>query len=63
MKDSILKYILIVSLLMNFSLLGAAAYTHYRQVRYHRTAPFWDLTAHPARMHRSAPVCSSKRCR
>jgi Spy/CpxP family protein refolding chaperone len=33
MKDNILKYILIVSLLMNFSLLGAAGYTHYRQMR------------------------------
>ena len=34
MKDSTLKYILIVSLLMNFSLLGAAAYTHYTQMRH-----------------------------
>ena len=42
MKDSILKYILIVSLLMNFSLLGAAAYTHYRQIHYHHTAPFFE---------------------
>ncbi len=40
MKNSIMKYILIVSLLMNFSLLGTAAYTHYRQARYHHhTAP------------------------
>ena len=28
-----LKYTLLVSLLMNFSLLGAAGYTHYRQTR------------------------------
>ena len=34
MKDNLLKYILIVSLLLNFSLLGAAAYTHYRQTRF-----------------------------
>jgi|GEM_PF-426567 Spy/CpxP family protein refolding chaperone len=40
MKDSILKYVLIVSLLMNFTLLGTAAYTHYRQVRQVRTASF-----------------------
>jgi Spy/CpxP family protein refolding chaperone len=40
MKGSILKYILIVSLLMNFTFLGAAAYTHYRQIHYHHTAPF-----------------------
>ena len=42
MKDSILKYILIVSLLMNFSLLGTAAYTHYKQARY----PLAPLTGH-----------------
>jgi Spy/CpxP family protein refolding chaperone len=40
MKNNILKYILIVSLLMNVSLLGAAAYTHYKQVRSYHTAPF-----------------------
>lgn len=34
MKDNLLKYILIVSLLLNFSLLGAAAYTHYRQTQF-----------------------------
>lgn len=34
MKDNILKYLLILSLLLNFSLLGAAGYTHYRQTRY-----------------------------
>jgi Spy/CpxP family protein refolding chaperone len=36
MKDNIniLKYLLIVSLLLNFSLLGAAGYAHYRQTRY-----------------------------
>jgi Spy/CpxP family protein refolding chaperone len=40
MKDSILKYILIISLLMNFTLLGTAGYTHYKQIRNIRTAPF-----------------------
>jgi Spy/CpxP family protein refolding chaperone len=34
MKDSILKYILIISLLLNVSLLGTAAYTHFRQTRF-----------------------------
>jgi Spy/CpxP family protein refolding chaperone len=33
MKDSILKYVLIVSVLLNVSLLGTAAYTHYKQTR------------------------------
>jgi Spy/CpxP family protein refolding chaperone len=34
MKDSILKYILIISLLLNVSLLGTAAYMHFRQARF-----------------------------
>ena len=34
MKDNLLKYILVVSLLLNFSLLGAAGYTYYHQNRY-----------------------------
>lgn len=33
MKNHILKYFLLVSLLLNFSLLGAAGYTHYQQTR------------------------------
>jgi Spy/CpxP family protein refolding chaperone len=40
MKDSILKYILIISLLLNVSLLGTAAYIHYTQVRQSHRAPF-----------------------
>lgn len=40
MKDNLLKYILIVSLLLNFSLLGTAAYTHYKQSRFFQAAPF-----------------------
>ena len=40
MKNNLLKYILIVSLLLNFSLLGTAAYTHYKQFRFYRKAPF-----------------------
>jgi len=39
MKDNLLKYILALSLLLNFSLLGAAGYTFYQQNRY-RTSPF-----------------------
>jgi len=34
MKNNIAKYILIVSLLLNFSLLGAAGYAHYRRAHY-----------------------------
>jgi Spy/CpxP family protein refolding chaperone len=33
MKNNLLKYILIISLLMNVSFLGAAGYTHYKQSR------------------------------
>jgi Spy/CpxP family protein refolding chaperone len=47
MKNNLLKYILIVSLLLNFSLLGAAGYTHYRQTRF-RPPPFAGLIGGPA---------------
>jgi hypothetical protein len=33
MKNNLFKYILILSLLLNFSLLGAAGYTHYQSSR------------------------------
>jgi Spy/CpxP family protein refolding chaperone len=33
MKDNILRYILVISLLLNFSFLGAAGYTYYHQAR------------------------------
>ncbi len=49
MKDNILKYTLIVSLLMNFSFLGTAAYTHYKQSRYYRSAPFVGPGGFPVR--------------
>ncbi len=39
MKNNRLKYILVLSLLLNFSLLGAAGYTYFQQNRY-RTPPF-----------------------
>jgi Spy/CpxP family protein refolding chaperone len=39
MKANLLKYILVLSLLLNFSLLGAAGYTYYQQNR-HQPAPF-----------------------
>ena len=48
MKNNILKYILIVSLLLNFSLLGVAAYTHYRQTRF-GPPPFAGLIGGPVR--------------
>jgi Spy/CpxP family protein refolding chaperone len=38
MNNNLLKYILILSLLLNFSLLGAAGYTHYKQSRYRQPA-------------------------
>jgi Spy/CpxP family protein refolding chaperone len=38
MNNNFLKYILILSLLLNFSLLGAAGYTHYKQSRYRQPA-------------------------
>jgi Spy/CpxP family protein refolding chaperone len=38
-KDNLLKYILAVSLLLNFSLLGAAGYTYYQQ-NWHPPGPF-----------------------
>jgi hypothetical protein len=34
MKDNRLKYIFVLSLLLNFSLLGAAGFTYYQQNRY-----------------------------
>lgn len=39
MKSNFLKYILILSLLLNVSLLGAAGYAHYKQSRYRSPAP------------------------
>jgi Spy/CpxP family protein refolding chaperone len=39
MRDNLLKYVLVLSLLLNFSLLGAAGYTYYQQKRY-RPSPF-----------------------
>jgi Spy/CpxP family protein refolding chaperone len=39
MKDNLNRYILILSLLLNISLLGTAGYTYYHQSRY-RTFPF-----------------------
>lgn len=38
MKNNVLKFILILSLLLNASMLGSAAYTHYNQSR-HETRP------------------------
>jgi hypothetical protein len=34
MKDNILKFVLVLSLLLNISVLVAAGYTHYKQSRY-----------------------------
>lgn len=48
MKDNLLKYILVVSLLLNFSLLGAAVYTHYKQTRF-GPPPFIGLIGGPVR--------------
>jgi Spy/CpxP family protein refolding chaperone len=40
MKDNLLKFLLIVSLLLNFSFLGAAGFTYYHQAR-HGLPPFF----------------------
>ena len=48
MKENVLKYILIVSLLMNVSFLGAAAYTHYKGPRY-AANPFIDSRGVPVK--------------
>jgi len=48
MRDNIFKYILIISLVLNFSFLGAAGYTHYKQARYYRMpAPFAGAPGKP----------------
>ena len=39
MKNNLLKYLLVLSLLLNFSFLGAAGYTYYQRNRY-PSAPF-----------------------
>jgi Spy/CpxP family protein refolding chaperone len=39
MRDNLLRYILVVSLLLNFSFLGAAGYTYYHQ-NWRPSAPF-----------------------
>jgi Spy/CpxP family protein refolding chaperone len=39
MKNNLLKYLLVLSLLLNFSFLGAAGYTYYQRTRY-PSAPF-----------------------
>ena len=39
MKVNLLKYLLVLSLLLNFSLLGAAGYTYYQKTR-HQSSPF-----------------------
>jgi hypothetical protein len=47
MRDNILKYILIISLVLNFSFLGAAGYTHYKQARYRMPGPFAGAPGKP----------------
>ena len=46
MRDNMLKYILIISLVLNFSFLGAAGYTHYKQTRYRPTPFGYGVPAH-----------------
>ena len=52
MKNNLVKYILILSLLLNFSLLGAAGYAYYQRNR-NLPAPFGYGTSG------QAPTCSS----
>lgn len=47
MRPNFLKYFLLLSLLLNVSLLGAAGYTHYRQTR-HDPGPFGEGARSPA---------------
>lgn len=47
MKNNISRYILVVSLLLNFSLLGAAGYTRYRQAHYRHAQFAYDIPARP----------------
>jgi uncharacterized membrane protein len=54
MRDKILKYILVISLVLNLSFLGAAGYTHYKQTRYR--APFAGIPAGPAPFGPGMPV-------
>jgi hypothetical protein len=56
MRDNILKYILIISLVLNFSFLGAAGYTHYKQTRYRVPAPFAGTPSRPAPFGPGMPV-------
>lgn len=44
MKDKLLRYVLVVSLLLNISFLGAAGYTHYNNTR-NRPVPLGDRTS------------------
>ena len=55
MRDNILKYVLIISLVLNFSFLGAAGYTHYKQTRYRVAAPFTGVPGSPAPFGPSMP--------
>lgn len=43
MRDNILKYLLIVSVILNLSFLGAAGYTHYKQSAYRRPPTMHEL--------------------
>lgn len=52
MKNNRLKYVLVLSLLLNFSFLGAAGYTHYRQARYPTPPHGYGLPG-------GAPACTS----
>jgi Spy/CpxP family protein refolding chaperone len=44
MKNNILRYVLVLSLVLNFTLLGAAGYSYYQQKRHH-PLPFGYDTA------------------
>jgi hypothetical protein len=39
MKNSMLKFVLVFSLLLNLSMLVSAGYTHYKQSRYQALPP------------------------
>ncbi len=43
MKDNILKYVLIVSVILNLSFLGAAGFTYYKESAYRRSLTMHEL--------------------
>jgi Spy/CpxP family protein refolding chaperone len=43
MKDKVLKFILVISLILNISVLASAGYTHYKQSRHRPLPPAYEF--------------------